>query len=102
MGPQNALIGDQDFGTTLPKTQVEEQDLAAERKAAKFSKTKEFKELKAHIEQRIAFYQTQLPNGDPVVKATTTDWVVANLVIAEFKAIIDAYERAAEAVKNTQ
>ena len=101
MGPQNAIVGD-DYKIELPQTVVQEQDLVAERNAAKFSKSKEYKALKQYLESRIEFYQHNLPNGDLTSGATVEDWKVANLVIAEFRAVLDAYEQAREAVENVQ
>lgn len=97
-GAQNAIT--EDYGTELPQTQVEETDLNIERNAAKFSKTKEFQALKDHLKQRIKFYQTQLPDGKPVTEAKIEDWKVANLVIAEFQAVLDFYENARQVVEN--
>lgn len=101
-GAQHGLVGDT-YGTDLPKTQTQEQDLTSEKNMAKFSRTKEYGVLKDHLEARIKFFQTQLPDGRPLLKnntspVTSTDWVVANLVIGEFKAIIDAYEQANQVV----
>lgn len=103
MEPNNGIIGDS-FGTDLPQAVLPEQDLNEEKKKARFSKSAEFKRLKAQIEERIKFYQTYLPDGRPIgtmdPKELGTMWVASNLVIAEFKAIIDEYELAAEAVKD--
>lgn len=101
---QNALT-DNAYGTSLPETQIEETDLAIERKMAKFSRTREFAQLKEHIEERITYYQSFLPTGEAVSTTGTTPeelgkrWAIANSVIAEFKLIIDAYENANEVVK---
>lgn len=105
MGPQNGIISDS-FGIDLPQSDVDPNALNEVKNAAKFSKTKEFRELKKHLEGRIEFYQTYLPDGVPVVGMTKSmselgeGWVVANALIGEFKAIIQAYERAAELVKD--
>ncbi len=104
--PAHGIIGEE-YGTQFPETVVPEQDLRAEKKAAQFSQTEEFKVLKEHLEQRIAFYQTYLPDGKAVTNLQTEmnmvelaqNWVIANTVIAEFKSVIDAYEQAAETVK---
>lgn len=87
------------FGMDLPETQVEEQDLAFEKNAAKFSKSKEYQALKEHLESRIDHYKTQLPGGKPIVEANAQDWIVANLVIGEFQAVLQAYENAQQVVK---
>jgi len=101
MGAQNGIIGN-DMGMDLPVTRMEEEDLSNERLMAKFSKTNEFKKLKEHIESRIAFYQTCLPNGSPIAQGRplAEDWRVANSIIGEFRAILLSYEAAKEAVEN--
>lgn len=102
-GAQHGIVGDE-YGTDLPVMAVPEQDLTVEKNAAKFSKTKEFKALKSHLEARIQYYQAFLPDGRSVLEISPTDlgenWKVANAIVTEFKAVIDAYERAEEAVKN--
>ena len=100
-GPQNVIPGD--YGMDLPQTQVEERDLAVELRAAKFSKSKEFKVLKEHLQGRIKHYQQYLPDGRPVTSVSKRErdeyWPVAILLIAEFNAVIDSYERAAQVIK---
>lgn len=102
-GAQNAITDDT-FGMEMPVTQVEELSLVNERNMAKFSKTKEFKVLKDYLENRIEFFQKYLPDGRPLttenVMPNGTDWTVANLVIGEFKSVLQAYDDAAEAIKN--
>lgn len=103
MGPQNGLVGDS-FGIDLPEVQLEDKDLVVEKQMAKFSRTKEFARLKEILEARIAFYQGCLPDGRPLTDVDTAErqqqWVIANIVVGEFKNIISAYEQAAEVVKN--
>lgn len=103
MGPQNAVMGDDAFGTELPQTDRHDEDLAEMQSAAKFSKTKEFKLLKEHLQGRMEFYQKYLPGGQSVVdvdpKVAGAMWIAANAIIGECKAIIDAYEQAAQVVK---
>lgn len=100
-GAQNGITGDE-FGTDLPVTQVDDLALANERNMAKFSKTKEFKVLKEYMENRIEFFQKYLPDGRPLTTKNVTDkdWIVANLIIGEFRSVLQAYEQAAEAVRN--
>lgn len=84
----------------LPEaSQVDEKLLAEEKARAKFAKSKEFKLLKTHLENRIAFYQGYLPNGQPVGGEVPTpeQWAVANLVITECKLIISSFEQAMSA-----
>lgn len=87
----------------IPKTEVDPSLLDEQQRMARYSKTAEFKKLREHLEQRIAFYQSKLPNGTEVTVLNSDtqqlgqQWIVANAIIGEFKAIIAAYEMAAEA-----
>lgn len=99
------MVGDDNFGTDLPETDKPADELAVEKNMARFSKSKEFKKLKEYMEARIEFFQTFLPNGAEVRWSTPEPetglkWLVANNVINEFKAVLNTYENAAEAVKN--
>lgn len=104
-GAAHGLIGDAEFGTELPMMEIPEADLSEEKNAAKFSRTKEFTRLKQHLTERIAYYQTFLPNGEAVTSKDTNyaelgaRWMTANSIIAELTTIIAAYEQAAEIVK---
>lgn len=113
-GAQNAIIGD--VGD-MPVTQVPEQVLNEEKNLARFSRSKEFKKLKDYLETRIVFFQKYLPNGASINGGTdargnplphmgeadlVAHWKVANLVIGEFKALLDVYENANEVVKNAE
>jgi hypothetical protein len=102
MSAQNGIVGES-FATDIPQTNMPEQDLQDEKRMAKFSRTKEFGVLKAHLEDRIAHYQGFLPDGRHVTEKSVTgdDWIIANTIIAEFKAVINAYEQAAEIVKES-
>lgn len=104
MNPQHGIVGDE-FGTDIPETQVPDRDLTDELKRAKFSRTKEFKEQREYLEQRVAFYQNSLPDGRIVgVGQTPTgeDWLVANAIISEINAFLDRYVQAEEAVKKVK
>lgn len=102
MASEFGIIGD-DYGTSLPEMAVDKVEMMEEKKAARFSKTAEFKKLKEHLESRIEFYQQYLPDGRPVnSQAKPEDWIIANTVIGEFKAIINAYELARETLKDAQ
>lgn len=87
----------------IPKTEIDPSLLDEQQRMARYSKTTEFKKLKEHLENRVAFYQTKLPNGTEVTvhNADTQQlgqqWIVANSIIGELRAIIAAYEGAAEA-----
>lgn len=106
MGPANGIVGDGNFGIDLPE--VEKTDELAElRRVAKFAKSKEWKELKKHLESRIEFYQQYLPDGrnplalSPESKiALGNDWLIANGIIGEFKTLINLHEQAVEMLKD--
>lgn len=108
MGPQNVITGDE-FAADIPQTEMPEENLSEERKAAKFSRTAEFARLKKHLEDRRAFYQSYLPSGQPIAAADAVPlqqrgehWSVANAIIAEINSIIGFYEQANEAVKSVK
>ena len=101
MGPQNVLIGDS-TGVELPQMEASEDLLVEEKKMAKYSRSAEFRRIQDHFNERIAFYQSKLPDGRDIGVGklpTPEEWVVANAIIAEFNLVINMYERAAEAVK---
>lgn len=103
-GPLNAVVGDQDLPTNLPETEVADEFLAAEKRLARYSKTKEFQELKEYIEARISFFQTYLPDGKEIRFEDAGDnegwikWVVANNIVAEFRTLLNRYELAKQNV----
>lgn len=96
----NGIIGANDTIIEEPITTLEENDLQNEKAMAVFAKSKEFKRLKAHLEDRIHFYQTCLPDGTPIAAANPTpnDWKIANVIITELRAILMAYENAREVI----
>lgn len=104
MPAEHGIIGE-DYGIVdLPTTNQDEALLIEEQKLARFSKTKEYRRLKEHFEQRIEFYQSYLPNGDAVSgsdpEKLAQNWAVANAIIAEFNAVIATYEGAREVVSD--
>jgi len=103
MSEQFGIVGNS-FATDLPQAEIEKQLLAEEKSKAKFSRTKEFTALKQHLNERMDYYKAFLPDGRPVVGANVTpeDWKIANTIIGEFQAVINAYEQAAEAVKDVK
>jgi hypothetical protein len=106
MGPQNAIIGPDSFGLDIPQTEQNDEDLARLKKAARFSRSAEFKALKEHLEGRIEFYKHNLPGGQPVSDIDPTVvgpmWIAADTIIRECEAIIAAYEQAAQAIKDDE
>lgn len=103
-GPQNVVVGDQDLPTNLPETRVPQEVMTEEKKMAKYSKSAEFKRLKEFMEARIQFYQNFMPDGRSIKEVNLQDWElaqgwkVANIVIKEFQSVLDAYDKAREAV----
>lgn len=103
-GPQNVILGDE---VSLPETQVPEQLLNEEKLLARFSKTKEFKRLKDYLEARITFFQNHFPDGTPLAKETDHQkvvdyWRAANIVVGEFKALLEVYENANQVVNDAR
>ena len=98
---QNGIIGDAQM-TDLPQMVVDENELNEEKKMARYSKSSEYKRIKNHFEERIAFYKTYLPDGREITSIDMAEagqsWVVANTIIRELQNVLDSYELAAEAV----
>ena len=104
MQPDNAIMGDA-TGIDLPQAEPDLSYLADEKNRAKFSKTKEYKKLKEYIEERIATYQSFLPNGLEVgldVVPSPEDWRVANRVIGELRAVLRTYELPGEVLDESR
>jgi hypothetical protein len=105
-GPVNGIMGNA-FVTDLPQMKVDDDSLTEERNRAKFSQSREFKKLKEHLELRMKHYSQFLPGGDWDISSVSVlergqQWTIANEIIQEFQAVIDAYESAAEVVKNAE
>ena len=104
MPAQNGLI-DESMSMEMPTTKVSEDELIIEKSMANFATTSEYKRLKEHLESRVAFYQSFLPDGRDLrgiddASILGVNWKVANAIIGEFNAVLAAYENAKEAVKN--
>lgn len=101
-GPQNAIPGDE-YGTELPKTEVPIEDLAEEKKMAKYSESAEFKRFRQIMEGKITHYEHFLPGGKLPADIPEEErgkwWAVADIVIREFKEILGYYDIASEIVK---
>lgn len=99
----NGIIGDIS-GTDLPELVPDEQGLNEEKKMARYSKSSEFKRIKQHFNERVAFYQRYLPGGVPINTVSQEErekmWIVADTIITELQTVLDSYEIAAEAVKD--
>jgi hypothetical protein len=102
MDSNNAVIGDSG-AVELPQTEVNDEAITELRKRARFSKTKEFKELRDALDERIVFYQTFLPNGNLTSQASkqqaAENWRLANIVISELQAVKNAYDGSIELLK---
>lgn len=102
-GAQNGIMGDADFEFNVPQTEVNDDDLLEIQKAAKFSKTREYKRLKDHMEERIAFYQQFLPDGRALTETDPANrdsmWVASNAIIGELRGVMAVYEQADEVLK---
>lgn len=98
---QRGIIGDNSFD--LPVAEIPQDELKEERKMARYAKSAEFKRLREHMEERINFYQTQLP-GTSIEGMSYSEmgmrWQVANSIIMELRMILDTYDQISEVVKN--
>ena len=99
VGPSNILMGDiSEF-----EAPVEVEGVVEEKKKAQYAVSEEFQQIQAHCVERIAFYQTHLPDGKIIgleVKPTDMDWAIANVIISEFNLLMNIYNTATEAVTN--
>lgn len=90
--------------TDLPKTQVSPDMLIEERNRARYSKSKEFKDIREYWQARKEFFQTYTPSGAEVRFQVPNEdiaqmWVLANNLINEIDAFLARYDNAAEVVK---
>ena len=103
MNPDNAIIGDM-TSVELPQAAPNEDYVNELRKKARYSKSKEFKELRELMELRIDYYKQYVPDGRPVSTVPSEElrdwWKLANIVIAELSAVISAYDGAVELLKD--
>jgi len=102
MNPQNSLL-DESGPLGLPQAPVDETAINELKSKARYSRSKEYQELKAQMETRIEFYQKYLPNGTPIATLSTQEalrnWPLANIVIAELQQVINLYQDAEEQLK---
>lgn len=103
MEPDNILLGDA-TGTDLPQKPVDETALNEVKTKAKYSRSKEYKELKAKADERIIFYQRFLPGNIPPEMVTDAErakyWAIANIVIAELQQLFGEYGAAEQILKD--
>jgi hypothetical protein len=101
MDSNNAVIGDSPI-VDLPQSQPNTEEIDNLRQRARFSKTKEFRELREAMDERIEFYSNFLPDGRLVAtsdKLAVQNWRLANIVIAELQAVKSAYDGSVELIK---
>jgi len=103
MNPDNAIIGDM-TSVELPQAAPNEDYVNELRKKARYSKSKEFKELRELVEHRIEYYKQYVPDGRPISTVPKKEvqelWPLANIVIAELSAVIATYDGAVELLKD--
>lgn len=105
MGPQNGIVGaDAGYGLDIPEHQQDDSQFKELQNTARYSESAQYKTLRKHMESRIAFYQTQLPGGQPVTdidpKIAARMWQPALTIINELQAIIGVYDETAKLVKS--
>jgi hypothetical protein len=112
MPSKNAIMGDDaSYGLDIPEYQAENDAAFNEiKKSAQFSRTTEFKALKAKLESRIEYYRRYQPGGqggDVALRDMNNEergWrtLASDLLITEFEAVITAYEMAYQTVKDEE
>lgn len=101
----NMMMGDMSQMTSLPEKPQEQQEAAVAeiKRKAKYSRSKEFQDLRLMMESRIEFYKQFLPDGTPIALGTESqvarNWPIANIVIAELSQVIEMYDNAETEVK---
>ena len=102
MDSQNQVMGDS-MGIDLPQKPVDETAINELKHKAKYSRSTEFKELRAKAQTRMEFYQKFLPSGQPIGTDTPEEmkgmWELANLIIAEFQQLFDEHDNAEAILK---
>lgn len=100
--PINTILDDS-TGVELPQMRVDSDILNEEKKKAKYSKSREFIEIREYWESRKVYYQSFLPGNIPVESITEEErgkyWAVANMLINEIDLFLGSYDNAVEAVK---
>lgn len=100
--PSNGLIGDNN-PIDLPQKPVDDEAIAELRHKAKYTRSKEYKDLREKAQVRIDFYKKFLPNGQLIGTASREEmqgkWELANLLIAEFEQLFGEHEIAEEILK---
>lgn len=95
------------LGSSDPLTFEEEVlDDSEEQQIAKMVKSKEWKFLKDHLEQRIDHYRDNLPGGKSITEIPAEElkvhYLAKEAIVQELKAIINFYEGIGSAVSSTR
>jgi hypothetical protein len=105
-GPANAVMGDQDSPTELPKSNVMKNFADGDLQMASYAEHSEYKRLREFMQNRAKFYQKYLPDGKQIQNLSKKErdehWVAACIVIREIENILDSYERIHKAVANAR
>lgn len=104
MQPNYGIIGD-NTGVDLPQMPADDSAEKELRQKAKYSRSKEYKELRQKAQTRIEFYQKFLPDGRLIGTTPPADlqrkWELANLLIAEIEQLFGETDQA-EAILREQ
>jgi hypothetical protein len=85
-----------------PESMVDTRDIE---ETARVGKSRKWKEIRSHMESRIATYQHYLPGAIPVPQANLTPeqvaqkWEVATTIIQEFQALIDLIDMSVKQIE---
>lgn len=100
MPAANAVMGDDNFGTDLPQTVLDEAEVTEVKSMASFAHSKEYDRITEFFESRVAYYQAYAPDGRDVKSVPPAElrdmWLVSNAIIGELKYIMATYANAKE------
>lgn len=100
MEPENVILGD-NTGVELPQAPIDNSEQKELANKKKYSKSKEYRALRAKAQERIDFYKNTLPAGyaDADKQRKAEMWGTANLIIAEFEQLFSEHDNAEELLK---
>lgn len=84
-----------DFDFEPPEVNLDTRD---ERKTARITKTKQWKQAVEYIEDRQGLYRQYLPGVNPAIHGTEADWRVADCIVKELEAFKNVIEGIASGV----
>ena len=85
MASDNLTPSTQDW--SIPDVPEVNLDTNDEKKTARLSKTRAWKQIDSYLEDRKKFFQLYLPGVNPAIKGTNEDWQVAHSVVLELEAL---------------